>query len=56
MVGVHVGELGVDEEADLVLAAGLLLADVGRHNPLGLLAEAGIAIHLPNSEKLISLI
>ena len=46
MIGVHVGELGVDEETDLVLALLLLLPDVRCDDPLGLLAESGVAVHL----------
>ena len=51
MVGVHVGELAVDEEADLVLAPLLLLPDVGGHDALGLLTEARVAIHLNEGWK-----
>ena len=46
MVGVHVGELTVYEHHDLVLALGLLLPDVGRDDPLGLLLQSRIPIHL----------
>ena len=46
MVGVHVGELTVDQHHDLVLALGLLLPDVGRDDPLGLLLQSRIPVHL----------
>ena len=46
MVGVHVGELTVDEHHDLVLALALLLPDVGRDDPLGLLLQSRIPVHL----------
>ena len=46
VVGVHVGELAVDEEADLVLAPLLLLPNVSGHDALGLLTEARVAVHL----------
>lgn len=50
MVGVHVGEFRVDEEADLVLAALLLLADVRGDDALSLLAQARVAVHLRGRE------
>ena len=46
MVGVHVCQLGVDEETDLVLGLLLLLSDVRCDDPLGLFAKAGITVHL----------
>lgn len=52
MIGVHVGELGVDEEADLVLAILLLLPNVSRDNSLSLLTKARVALHLKSRRKL----
>ena len=46
VVGVHVGELAVDQHHDLVLALGLLLPDVGSDNPLRLLLQQRISVHL----------
>ena len=46
VVGVHVGELAVNQHDDLVLAGLLLLADVGSDDTLSLLSQKGIAIHL----------
>ena len=46
MVGVHVGQLVVNQHHDLVLAGGLLLPDVGRDDPLGLLPQSGVSVHL----------
>ena len=46
MVGVHVGQLTVNQHHDLVLAGGLLLPDVGRDDPLGLLPQSGVSVHL----------
>ena len=51
MVRVHVGQLAVDQEADLVLALLLLLPDVGGDDPLRLLAESRVAIHLADVKK-----
>lgn len=51
MVGVHVRELRVDEEADLVLALLLLLPNVGGDDALGLLAEPGVPVHLQKDES-----
>ena len=38
VVGVHVGQLTVNQHHDLILAGGLLLPDVGRDDPLSLLS------------------
>ena len=46
MVGVHVGQLTVNQHHDLVLAGGLLLPDVGRDDPLRLLPQSGVSVHL----------
>ena len=46
MVGVHVRELTVNEHHDLVLALLLLLPDVGGDDPLRLLSQARIPLHL----------
>ena len=54
MVGVHVGELTVYEHHDLILALGLLLPDVGRDDPLGLLLQPRVAVHLQTSSRQIS--
>ena len=53
MVGVHVGELTVYEHHDLILALGLLLPDVGRDDPLGLLLQPWVAVHLTDKKKLL---
>ena len=54
MVGVHVGELTVYEHHDLILALGLLLPDVGRDDPLGLLLQSRIPIHLRGRKVLVT--
>jgi hypothetical protein len=46
VVGVHVGELTVDQHHDLLLALLLLLPDVGRDDPLHLLSQPGVPRHL----------
>ena len=46
MVGVHVGQLTVNEHHDLILALGLLLPDVGRDDPLCLLLQPRVSVHL----------
>ena len=55
MVGVHVGQLVVNQHHDLVLALGLLLPDVGGDDPLGLLFQSWIAVHLMVKSLSISL-
>ncbi len=56
MVGVHIGELAVDEQDDLVLAALLPLADVRGDDPLGLLAQARVAVHLRKEKTVMDLV
>ena len=57
MVGVHVGQLTVDQHHDLVLALLLLLPDVGGDDALGLLLEQRISVHLEtNSLSVISIL
>ena len=51
MVGVHVRELTVNKHHDLVLALLLLLPDVGGDDPLGLLSQARIPLHLEGKIK-----
>lgn len=46
MVGIHVSQLVVNEHHDLVLAFGLLLPDVGCYDPLSLLLQSWITVHL----------
>ncbi len=46
VVGIHVRQLAVDEETDLVLAPLFLLPYVSGDDPLGLFAETGVAVHL----------
>ena len=46
VVGVHVGQLAVYQHHDLVLALGLLLPDVGGDDPLHLLPQPRVAVHL----------
>ena len=52
MIGVHVSELRVDEETDLILALLFLLADVRGHDAFSLLAEARVAVHLERAGNL----
>lgn len=54
MVGVHVRQLAVNQHHDLILALGLLLPDVGRDDPLGLLLQPRVAVHLQTSSRQIS--
>ena len=51
VVGVHVGQLTVNQHHDLVLAGGLLLPDVGRDDPLGLLPQSGVSVHLQDKDQ-----
>ena len=46
MVGVHVSQLAVNQHHDLVFAGGLLLPDVGGDDPLSLLSQSGVSVHL----------
>ena len=48
VVGVHVSQLAINQHHDLVLAGGLLLPDVGGDDPLGLLPQSGVSVHLGN--------
>ena len=50
VVGIHVGQLTVNQHHDLILAGGLLLPDVGGDDPLSLLPKSGVSVHL--QEKL----
>lgn len=52
MVGVHVGELAVDEQHELVLALLLAGAHVRHDDPLRLLAQARVPGHLCTTQKL----
>ena len=54
VVGVHVRQLAVNQHHDLILALGLLLPDVGRDDPLGLLLQPRVAVHLQTSSRQIS--
>ena len=46
VVGVHVSQLAVNQHHDLVLAGRLLLPDVGGDDPLSLLSQSGVSVHL----------
>ena len=46
VVGVHVGQLAINQHHDLVFAGGLLLPDVGGDDPLSFLPQSGVSVHL----------
>lgn len=46
MVGIHVSQLAIDQDNQLLLAELLALADLGADYALGLFSEARISIHL----------
>ena len=53
MVCVHVCKLAVNEHHDLILALGFLLPDVRGDDPLGLLLQPWVAVHLTDKKKLL---
>ena len=55
MVGVHVCQLTVYQHHDLILALLLLLPDVGSDDPLSLLFQQRITVHLSRELELIKL-
>ena len=54
VVGVHVRQLAINQHHDLVFAGGLLLPDVGGDDPLSLLPQSGVSVHLGKREVLVS--